>query len=116
MNCVIIIVSFGIIVLCSMYFVIVVNTSCIPTLLLPSFIDTLWVPTLLLSSIVLFCYHYCCYYRNFALVILLLLLTVSPVEDDVPSFDPLTALLFVIVMCLLTCRLANYAPAHRWFW
>ena len=35
----------------------------------------------------------------------LLLLPVSPVEDDVPSFDPLEDPLFNIVMSLLTMRL-----------
>ena len=39
------------------------------------------------------------------LLFLLLLLTVSPVEDDVPSCDPLADLLFNIVMSLLTCWL-----------
>ena len=96
MNCVVIIVSFGIIVLYIMYLVIVVETSCISTLLLSSFVDTSCVPTLLLFiltlllvccqfdldlrcyyfafglTLLLFCspfrYYYCCYYGDFALV------------------------------------------------
>jgi len=53
MNCVVIIVSFSIIVLYIMYLVFVVETSCVPTLLLSSFVDTSCVPTLLLSILTL---------------------------------------------------------------